>query len=342
MKDGEEVAVMFEIRFIDSIAFMATSLDELVKNLRSGNEDNIEELRKIFKYTSEEYDNDEKFMSMIHKGIYPYDFFDNYSKMNLTKLPTMKQFYSKLNNTEISIQSYITAKKVWKLFNCQTFKDYHNLHLISDVLLLSDVWSNFVNTCYNTYNIDCNYYLTAPSLSWDAFLKYSNCEIQLLTDYDMHLFMEQGIRGGISQISTRYAASNNKYMSNYNKDIVDKYILYEDANNLYACSMVQALPYRGFCWNTEEWTEEKILNLGNEDNKGYTFEVDLEYPKHLHELHNQYPLCAESKCVKKSNLNLWQQEHYTESKIKKLILSLEDKENNVVHYRYLKLALQLG
>jgi len=90
MKDGEEVAVMFEIRFIDSIAFMATSLDELVKNLRSGNEDNILELRKIFKYTSDEYDNDEQFMSMIQKGIYPYDWFDDYTKMNQTKLPTMK------------------------------------------------------------------------------------------------------------------------------------------------------------------------------------------------------------------------------------------------------------
>jgi len=86
------------------------------------------------------------------------------------------------------------------------------------------VWSNFVNTSYETYNIDANYYLTAPSLSWDAFLKYSNCEIQLLTDYDMHLFMEQGIRGGISQISHRYAEANNKYMSNYNKDIDDKYV----------------------------------------------------------------------------------------------------------------------
>jgi hypothetical protein len=154
--------------------------------------------------------------------------------------------------------------------------------------------------------------------------------------------MEQGIRGGISQISTRYAAANNKYISNYNKDIEDKYIMYLDANNLYGYSMVQYLPYKSFKWNTDEWTEEKILSLGDEDNKGYTFEVDLEYPKHLHELHNQYPLCAESKSVKKSNLNLWQQEDYTESKIKKLILSLEDKENYVIHYRYLKLALQLG
>lgn len=353
IKDGVEVPIMFEIRFIDSIAFMATSLDELVKNLRSGNEDNIEELRKIFKYTSEEYVNDEKFMSMIHKGIYPYDWFNDYTKMNQTELPTMKQFYSKLTNTEISIESYITAKKVWKLFNCQTFKDYHNIYLTSDVLLLSDVWSNFVDTCYSYYNIDPNYYITAPSLSWDAMLKFgykkneddkflTPHEIELLTDYDMHLFFENSIRGGVSQISHRYSEANNKYMSNYDKLKEDKYILYEDANNLYSVAMIQYLPYKNFKWNTDEWTEEKILSLGDEDKKGYTFEVDLEYPKELHDLHNQYPLCPESRSVKKSDLNLWQQYEYKESKVKKLILSLEDKLNYGVHYRYLKLALQLG
>ena len=188
-KDGKEHNIMFEIRFIDSIAFMATSLETLVQNLKNGHEENILELRKIFKFTSDEYDDDKKFMAMIEKGIYPYDWFDDYKKMNHTQLPPMKSFYSKLNNSNITKEDHITARKVWKLFKCKTFKDYHNLYLTSDVLLLSDVWQNFVETCYKTYSIDCNYYLTAPGLSWDAFLKYSKCEIELLTDIDMFLFV---------------------------------------------------------------------------------------------------------------------------------------------------------
>lgn len=341
MIDGVEKNVYFEIRFIDSIAFMNSSLDTLVNNLKS-NETNISKLREIFKYTSEEYDNDEKFLNMIQKGIYPYDWVDSYDKMNYPKLPERKHFYSKLNNTEITIADEIQSKKVWDLFNCSKFLDYHNLYLTSDVLLLSDVWDNFTNTLFKSHKLDCNYYFTLPSFSWDCFLLTSKCEIDLLTDHDMYLFFENGIRGGISQISHRYSEANNKYMKNYNKDIEDKYLIYLDSNNLYGEALGRYVPYKNFKWNTEEWTTEKILNLKDEADKGYTFEVDLEYPVELHDLHNNYPLCPESLTVKKQNLNLWQQENYKESNVKKLILSLNDKNNYVVHYRYLKLVLSLG
>ena len=107
---------------------------------------------------------------MIEKGIYPYDFVNNYSRLFTTILPTKDKFYSKLNDEHCDDKSYQIALNVWDKFNCKTFIDYHNLYSISDVLLLSDVWNNFRNTGYRIYDLGTNYYYTAPSLSWDAFL----------------------------------------------------------------------------------------------------------------------------------------------------------------------------
>jgi hypothetical protein len=115
-------------------------------------------------------------------------------------------------------------KHVWDKFKCKKFMDYHNLYLKSDVLLLSDVWENFRNVCYDNYKLDCLYYYTAPGLSFDAMLKYTKIELELLTDIDKYEFCESGIRGGLSQISKRYAKANNKYMSNYDNTKEDSYI----------------------------------------------------------------------------------------------------------------------
>ena len=122
-------------------------------------------------------------------------------------------FYSKLYNASCSDEDYQQALKVWDTFKCKTFLDYHNIYLQSDVLLLADVWSAFRETCYKNYNLDCLYYYTAPGLSFDAMLKFTKIELELFTEIEMYEFCEQGIRGGLSQISKRYAKANNKYTS---------------------------------------------------------------------------------------------------------------------------------
>ena len=204
---------------------------------------------------------------MIQKGIYPYDFVNDYSRLFTTILPTKDKFYSKLNDEHCDDKSYQIALNVWDKFKCKKFIDYHNLYLISDVLLLSDVWNNFRNTCYKIYDLDTNYYYTAPSLSWDAFLKHKHDQskgkfyIDLLTDIDQYLFFESGIRGGLSQITKRYAKANNKYMSTYDETKIDEYILYLDANNLYGYAVSQYLPQKNFKWNNDEWNEEKIMQI---------------------------------------------------------------------------------
>jgi hypothetical protein len=196
--------------------------------------------------------------------------------------------------------------------------------------------------CYTKYKLDCEYYYTAPGLSWDAMLKHTKIELELITDLDMYLFVEAGIRGGISQISTRHAVANNKYMSTYEDSKEDSYIVYLDANNLYGYGMSTFLPTGNFEWKNNVWTKEMILQLDDESSKGYLFQVDLKIPEEKHDYFNDYPLCPENMCIKKEFLNEWQQQNYKESKVNKLCLTLFDKNDYIINYRYLKLVLNLG
>lgn len=333
--------VLFEIRFLDTIAFLNSSIEQLSENLKNGC-NTIEEKRMKFKNVSHKFKNDEQFEMMIQKGIYPYDYIDKYERLNETKLPKQSDFDSLLYNTKCNKDDYERAVNVWNKFDCKTFMDYHNLYLTTDVLLLADIWENFRSVCYNVYKLDCEYYYTAPSLSYDAMLKHTKIEIELLTNLEMFEFVESGIRGGVSQISKRHAIANNKYMKNYDESKEDSYIVYLDANNLYGYAMCEYLPYKDFKWNSNIWNKENILAIDDKSNKGYLFSVDLHIPETLHDHFNNYVPCPENIKINKDDLNKWQQENYNNSNVKKLCLTFYDKKNYVINYRYLKLVLSLG
>ena len=353
-EDDKVKDIMYEIRFLDTLSFMACSIDSLSENLAVDCK-TMEEKRSVFKNISEYFSDDRQFELMIKKGIYPYDYIDKYSRLYETKLPSIECFDSQLYNSSCSEEDYEIAKTVWNTFNCKSMMNYHNLYLITDVLLLADIWENFRSVCYKNYELDCEYYYTAPGLSFDAMLKCSGVELDLLTDLKMFEFVESGIRGGISQISKRHAVANNKYMKSYDESKEDSYILYGDENNLYAGAMCESLPYKDFMWNKENWTKEKILALDDcyddddnndkDDNKettGYLFSVDLHIPKELHNYMNNYPPCPENIVIQKEYLSEWQKEDYKTSKVKKLCCTFNDKKNYVINYRYLKLVLSLG
>lgn len=146
----------------------------------------------------------------------------------------------------------------------------------------------------------------------------------------MLLFIERGIRGGISQCSKRHAKANNKYMSDgYDPNAESSYLIYLDANNLYGHSMSQCLPLKGFMWCEHSFTADGIMQISDESPIGFMFEVDLEYPTNLHNLHSDYPMCAEKRTA-------------PNSKHSKLLLTLYDKKRYVIHYKMLKLVLQQG
>ena len=224
-RTGETIPLYFEIRFIDSFKFLQTSLANLVSNLQP---DDFHNTKEIFK---------ENVNLLTRKGVYPYDYVSSLEKLSETQLPPKEEFYSKLNDEDISDDDYQHAINVWNTFKCKTIRDYHDLYLKSDVLLLADVFENFRKTCLKHYNLDPAHYYTSPGLAWDACLKETGQELQLLHDYDMLMMFEKGIRGGISHISKRYAEANNKYMKDYRPDVESTYIQYLDANNLYGWAM---------------------------------------------------------------------------------------------------------
>ena len=243
------------------------------------------------------------------------------SRFNETQLPPKEAFHSRLNDSDISDEDYDHAERVWSEFEIKNMGDYHDLYLKSDVLLLADVFEEFRNVCLENYDLDPAWYYTAPGLAWDAALKESVAELDLLIDVDMLLMIERGIRGGISMISNRYEIANNKYMGGeYDETKPTKYIEYLDANNLYGWAMCQPLPVRNFEWMIEEEME-------NWENTPCILEVDLEYPEELHDLHNDYPLAPENVRV---------------GGVEKLIPNLNHRFRYVIHHRNLKLYLSLG
>ena len=117
------------------------------------------------------------------------------------------------------------------MFEC--YHDYHDVYNRTDVFLLADVFEHFRKTCLARYELDPAHYYTSPGLSWDALLKKTGVELKLLTDYDKHLFIEKGMRGGTCMVSKRYAKANNEYIEGYDPEKPKSHIMYLDANNLY-------------------------------------------------------------------------------------------------------------
>ena len=217
----------------------------------------------------------------------------------------------------------------------------------TDVALLADVFENFRNICQEQYGLDPAHYYTSPGLSWDALLKKTGVELELFTDLEMHLFVERGMRGGISMVSKRYAKANNPQVADYDPSKPNKYIMYLDANNLYGWAMSKPLPKRDFKWKRVMPTEEDIMKKKENAKNGWILEVDLEYPTELHEQHNSYPLAPEKKVVKKESMSDYQKRLMKDLDLKppdseKLLLTLEDKSNYVVHYRNLQFYLKQG
>ena len=189
------------------------------------------ELIKRFASTYSFCNNDlNKFILLLRKGVYPYEYMDNWERLNETSLPSKESFYSNLNMEDIDDIDYRHGNNVFNKFKLNNLGDYHDLYVQSDTLLLADVFEKFRDMCLKEYELDPAHFLSLPGLAWQACLKKTNVELELLTDYDMLLMVEEGIRGGICHSIHRYAKANNKYMKNYNNNEESSYIQYLDAN----------------------------------------------------------------------------------------------------------------
>ena len=178
-----------DIVFIDSMLFINSSLDKLVKNWGS----------KDFKYLSEAF-SDEKLELLKKKGIYPYEYFNSFKKFKETNLPDKDKFFSSLKDWGINEKEYQRACDVWKVFKIKNLGEYHDLSLKSDVLLLCDVFKKFISVCLIDYGRDPSHYYSSSGLSWDAMLKMTGIELEKINNVDVHLFLEKRMRGGIIKI----------------------------------------------------------------------------------------------------------------------------------------------
>ena len=264
------------LRFLDSFAFLSCSLSKLVKNLNG----NLPILESI--YSNEPL--------LKQKGVFPYEWWDNISKMKYTTLPNIEDFYSRLNGCGIKEDDYKRAKEVWEHFNIKDMSEYHDLYLLTDTLQLADVFESFRELSLKTYGLDPVYYYSTPNYAWDVMLRntrkinneshnsrfspvnewcFNNklkgkpLKLELLTDPDMFLMFEQSIRGGISQVGQkRYSKSNDETK-----------LMYLDANNLYGWAMSKLLPISNF----KQINDAKIKKLEKKLQSGERLDSEGKY-----------------------------------------------------------------
>jgi len=181
---------------------MSTSLENLVFLL-------IKSGREKFINTTKYLGNDDLIFA---KGVYPYSYMTSREKFDETKLPPIEEFYDQLNDEPLKIGDYERAQKTWAHFRMQTLQNYHDHYLLSDVILLADVFKNFRNTIMKEHN--------PHSLAWTSALKFTGVELALITDPDAYLMIENNMRGGIATISHRHAAANNLLVEGYELTIL--------------------------------------------------------------------------------------------------------------------------
>ena len=288
-----------EIRFLDSLRFLDSSIDVLSNELAV---EDMVETRKCFPNVSDEI--------LKGKGFYPYDWMDSEEKLNRDSLPPHENFFSSLRNSNITTKEYEKAQKGWKAFGCKNMSDYTKIYCLRDVTLLCNIYENFRDMNKKEYDVDpiVRGY-TLPGISWANMLRYTKQEIELITDRETYEDFEAGIRGGESMCVTRHAKANNKYMKDYDPTKPSCFLFYVDENNLYGNSMSKRMPYG---------IEKKMTRNELKEWGVYycALVVDLEIPEVKHDFLNEFPPAPE---------------HLFINNVKKLVPNLRNKNEYLVY-----------
>ena len=328
------------IQFIDSLHFLSASLEELVKDLSAGG---THEFSLLKNNLLDRALSPQELGLISRKGFFPYEWTTSLQLLRDTRyFPGRDSFFSVLRGSTITEKEWLHAEQVYRVFKCRNMEEYMELYLKTDVLLLAEVFGAFRQAIYEKFNLDPAHYISLPQLSWDMCLSSTGCRLLIPSDPDMHLIPEVNIRGGLSFAGLRHAVCRND----------DEQILYIDANNLYGGSMMRKLPCDEYSW-LERDEINRILwsGLDPEDEFGYMVECDLEYPPHLHQSHDNFPLAPETRNITFSDLSSYSrkvleclrgEKAARAYKATKLCATLYDKKNYVCHGLNLQFYLAKG
>ncbi|XP_034230806.1 uncharacterized protein LOC117639345 isoform X2 [Thrips palmi] len=363
-----------KLLFLDSYQFVASSLDELSKSLR---DDDLQILKEVFP-------DDEKRRLLTVKGIYPYELAEDFQQMLDTReYPPREAFHSSLSGSLPSEEEYQRGRKIWDVMECDSLMTYCRIYLETDTILLACFMNKFRNMIFKKYTLEINHFVSASSLSMCAMLKFTKCKVERCTDPTMNVLLTQAARGGYSSTHHRYAEANIPGTSSYRPSEPESHILMFDINavsffflffflhvamfevrlniftpvclilQMYSMCMEKSLPLGKFEWvSGEELEQVDWSKLSHDDDKMYFAYVDLEYPRTLHESHNEFPCCVERVKVPEDWYSPIQREMMKRCNLKgaqlhteKLIAHLGPRKNYLLHgmalANYLKLGLKV-
>lgn len=331
-------------QFLDSLAFLPTSLSQLSKSLADSNH-NYGILKQTYLVKNKGQFSQQRLEMVLHKSFFPYEYCSSYAKMVETKaLPKRKDFYSSLTKETLSKEDYDFARTVWNEFKCRNLLDYAEVYCKIDTLLLAEIFSAFRTQMHHFSGLDPAYYISLPAYAYDSMLKITKSEIELPTDINMLQFLEQAKRGGVSFINHRHL----KIPDNQPEDYPNQEIVFIDANNLYGQSSMSKLPLKDFRWLNQDEIEAFDLTQDFNQEKGFIIECDLNYPKQLHRTHSNFPVAAEMLEINYDHLSAYSQAAvYSNTgshryKDVKLMNTLHHKRHYVTHIQNLMLYLSLG
>ena len=284
------------ITFIDSLQHLPCSLDQLTKNLvnKGVSPETFPHLHMEFGHLPPE-----KFALLLRKGVFPYSWVDSPDKLLQSSLPSREAFFNDLSSEECSQQDYAHAQSIWREFEMETFQDYLELYLRTDVLLLADVMEGYQRLTLKNFDLEPLWYMTAAALTFDAALKFTGVTLELPTDIDMVNFLMKGVRGGLSYIAKRRSVANLPG-DNFDPSKPQQHLLYIDCNNLYGRALSKKMPVGGFQWLPSEWrppevkgTFQEMMQERESDSNGYILEVDAFFPEDIHEWQSDFPFLPE-------------------------------------------------
>ena len=338
-KTKENKTIFFDIKFLDSFQFMASSLASLANNLDKFPE--TETLKKEHPNLTDEL--------IKRKGVFPYAYFDALAKLDETRLPSIDKFKNDLTGEDCSADEYSHAQLAWSKFNCRTFGDYMIAYLKLDVFLLADVFEEFRRVALDEDKLDPVHFVSLPAMSFKSAFKMTKETIHLLSDPEMYNLFERGIRGGLTFVNKHFIKS---------ETIGDEHVhlKYIDANNLYGSALSKPLPHSEFSWVDDNQlayfsNPTNVMNIPDDGDWGYYFEVDLIYPDTIKDETSDFPLAPQSGEVTTDMFSDFMTEYHKDLRVhgqpkykpcRKLLMTQYNKENYLAHFAILKFYLQMG